>query len=85
MNKATINRAIKHLGIEIQNKRGGGYSYFTSLETGDQVGESVSVCYMNQQTLEQWIANAENAVAEQADYNSKRLEPSPNIRIITKK
>jgi len=61
MTKATINKAIKHLGIEIQNTRGDGYSYFTSLKDGNQVGDSVYVCYLNQLTLEQWIKEATNA------------------------
>jgi hypothetical protein len=63
MTKARINRAIRHLGLEIQNQRGGGYSYFTSLATGDQIGESVMVCYLNQQPLEKWVQDAERAAS----------------------
>jgi predicted RNA-binding Zn-ribbon protein involved in translation (DUF1610 family) len=64
MNKRTINAAIKHLGIEIQHERGAGYFYFTSIETGVTVGESVMVCYYNQLTLDQWVKEAEEAVKE---------------------
>ncbi len=66
--KAQINAKIKHLGVEIQGKRGGGYFYFTSLNSGNQVGLSVMVCYLNQQTLESWIKDAENACNEEAEY-----------------
>lgn len=73
MTKATINRAIRGLGIEIQNKRGDGYSYFTSLATGYQVGDSVPVCYMNHLTLDQWIERAAYEVARQAKEDSFRV------------
>jgi hypothetical protein len=62
MNKRTIDAAIKHLGIEIQHERGAGYFYFTSIETGSTVGESVMVCYYHQLTLDQWVKEAEEAV-----------------------
>lgn len=53
MNKATINRALRPFGLEIQNQRGAGYSYFTDTE-GNQIGASVMVCYLNQATLHDW-------------------------------
>lgn len=58
MNKRTINNAIKHLGVEIQHHRGDGYFYFTSISTGDQVGENVMVCYYHQLSKEQWVSAA---------------------------
>lgn len=54
---STINRAIKHLDLEII--RGNGYSYFLDLKTGDQVGESVPVCYLSHLPLERWIEEAQ--------------------------
>ena len=63
MSTSHINRAIKHLGLEIIHKRGSGYSYFLDLKTGDQVGDSVPVCYLNQLTLARWIGEAEDARA----------------------
>ena len=63
-NSRSINRAIKHLGIEIVYTRADGYFYFLDLETGFQVGESVYVCYLNQLTLEQWVDAAEAAAKE---------------------
>ena len=54
-----INKAIKHLGIEIV--KGKGYQYFCDLKTGAQVGESVLVCYLNHCTLEEWVKEAEIA------------------------
>ena len=62
MTKRTINRAIKHLGLEIQNNRD-GYSYFTSLKTGEQVGMSVYVCYLNSYSLKRWVGEAIYAAA----------------------
>ena len=60
--KRQINRAIRHIGLEIQNNRD-GYSYFTDLRDGCQIGESVYVCYLSQQTVGDWVADAEIAKA----------------------
>lgn len=64
MTKAKINRAIKKYNLEIIHERGSGYSYFLDLTTGDQVGESVCVCYLNQQSLEGWVEDARVAREE---------------------
>jgi hypothetical protein len=61
MTTSKINRAIKHLGLEIVHKRGSGYSYFLDLESGNQIGESVIVCYLNQLPLSRWVEEAEDA------------------------
>jgi len=61
MTTAKINRAIKKYNLEIVHERGSGYSYFSDLTTGDQVGASVQVCYLNQQTLEDWVSDAASA------------------------
>ena len=61
MTKNQINKAIKHLGLEIVGKRGAEYFYFVDLQEGNQVGESVLVCYLNQCTLEEWVQYAEHA------------------------
>ena len=58
--KAIIDKAIKHLNLEII--RGDGYQYFLDLTTGDQVGDSVFVCYLRNLTVEQWVLQAERAV-----------------------
>ena len=59
MSTSRINRAIKHLGLEIIHQRGSGYSYFLDLQTGCQVGDSVPVCYLNQLSLQRWVEQAE--------------------------
>tara|TARA_R110000744_G_scaffold305007_1_gene413350 strand:- start:5101 stop:5331 length:231 start_codon:yes stop_codon:yes gene_type:complete len=51
-----INHAIRHTGLEIV--RGDGYQYFLDWE-GDQVGDAVMVCYLNQMSLERWVEQAE--------------------------
>lgn len=61
MTTSQINRAIRHLNLEIIHKRGSGYSYFLDTSTGDQIGESVQVCYLNALSLEQWVQEAEAA------------------------
>jgi hypothetical protein len=61
MTKAKINRAIRHTRLEIVGTRGDGYFYFLDLTTGNQVGESVMVCYLNQLPLQQWVAEAQMA------------------------
>ena len=63
MTKAKINRAIKHLGIEVVGTRGDGYFYFIDPD-GSTVGGSVMVRYLNHLTIEQWVAEAEEAVSE---------------------
>lgn len=65
--KRTINAALRRSGlpVEIQNNRD-GYSYFTSTLTGAQVGESVLVRYLNQQTVEGWVADARYALKQEA-------------------
>ncbi len=60
---AQVDRAIRHLGVELI--RGRGYFYFVSLDPAvGQVGESIMVCYLNQLTLAQWVACAKNATME---------------------
>jgi hypothetical protein len=61
MTTSKINRAIKHLGLEIIHQRGSGYSYFLDTTTGDQIGESIQVCYLHHLTLEEWIQEATSA------------------------
>jgi len=56
MTTCKINKAIKHLNMEIV--RGKGYQYFLDLEHSEQVGESVMVCYLKQFPLERWIEEA---------------------------
>lgn len=56
-----INAAIAHLGLEII--RGEGYQYFLDKD-GNQVGESVSVCYLNHLKLSAWVACAERALKQ---------------------
>ena len=60
---AQINRKLKPLDIEIVNNRD-GYSYFVHLINGDQVGESVSICYINQCSVQEWVAYGKQALAE---------------------
>ena len=64
INKRSSNAALTRAGIplEIQNNRD-GYSYFTSTVTGGQIGESVMVCYLNQQSIDGWVSDARNALA----------------------
>ena len=61
MTKQKINKAIQFTGLEIQATRGDGYSYFTSIATGDQVGQSNMVCYLKHLSLEEWVQAAEYA------------------------
>jgi hypothetical protein len=62
MTKTQINRAIKHIGLTIQGRRGDGYFYFINAE-GNQCGESVMVCYLRQLPLHRWVRLAEQAIA----------------------
>jgi len=58
MTTARINKAIKHLGLQII--KGNGYAYFLDFD-GNQVGESVMVCYLKSLPLDRWIQQAESA------------------------
>ena len=61
MSKAHINRAIRHLGIKIVS--GEGYFYFVDLaEKIGQVGSSIMVCYLNQQSLQRWVEIAQCSI-----------------------
>lgn len=84
MNKRTINARIKRLGVEIQNKRGGGYSYFTSLTTGEQIGESVPVCYLNHLTAERWEEEAVCACNDYRKQCAERDRPADSLPPISK-
>jgi hypothetical protein len=61
MTTKKINKAIKHLRLEVTYTYGDGYFYFLDLKTGNQVGDSIFVCYLKQLTLEQWVDEAEEA------------------------
>ena len=61
MTTSQINRAIRHLNLEIIHERGSGYSYFLDIATGAQIGDSVQVCYLSSLSLEQWVQEAEAA------------------------
>ena len=65
-----INAALKKAGlpVTIQNNRG-GYSYFVSIETGYQVGDSVLLCYLNQQSIEEWVKDARYAISQDQQTN----------------
>tara|TARA_R110002110_G_scaffold74463_5_gene196985 strand:+ start:1386 stop:1646 length:261 start_codon:yes stop_codon:yes gene_type:complete len=65
--KRQINRYIRHHGVEIQNNRD-GYSYFTALAdtdrwiAGQQIGESVYICWLSQVSVAYWVSEAVSAV-----------------------
>jgi hypothetical protein len=67
----SINAALKRAGlpVTIQNNRG-GYSYFVSTETGNQVGDSVCLCYLNQQSIEEWVKDARYAISQDQQTNN---------------
>ena len=72
MTKQKINRAIQHLGMQIVGRRGDGYFYFVGTDPNvGQIGESVTVCYLHQQSLTRWVEDAESALAE---YKTEQLE-----------
>ena len=60
MNKRSINKAIKNLGLTIEGLRGDGCFYFIDTE-GYQIGKTIYVCYLNQLSLERWQLEAVQA------------------------
>lgn len=58
-----VNRAIKHLGVELV--RGDGYFYFVSLDPNvGPIGDSVMRAHLNQAGLARWVSDAEYAVKQ---------------------
>jgi hypothetical protein len=60
MTTARINKAIRHLNLEVVGN-GDGYFYFVDTVTEYQRGESVMVPYLNRLSLQQWIEEAKRA------------------------
>ena len=60
LTRKTVNKAIAHLGLEIQDN-GDGYFYFTDTKTGDVVGQFVFACRLNFNSLAEWVMEAEDA------------------------
>ena len=64
-NKRSIDRAIKHLGVEVHGKYGDGCYYFCSLKTGNTLdATSVYAARFNQLPLERWVKEAEESIKE---------------------
>ena len=60
MTTARINKAIRHLNLEVVGN-GDGYFYFVDTVTGYQTGESVMVPHLNRLSLQRWIEEAKRA------------------------
>ena len=58
--KYKINKAIKHLRLEIC--KGEGYFYFVHEKDGGLNADSVMVPYYNHLSIEQWVEEAESAL-----------------------
>ena len=58
-----VNRAIKHLGVELV--RGEEHFYFSLLDSDvGQVGEEIYRAHLNQAGLARWVSDAEYAVKQ---------------------
>lgn len=60
--RAQINKAIRPLGVKVV--AGKGYSYFKSLKTGDQIGDSVMTYRQTDLPLSLWVESATQACVE---------------------
>lgn len=58
--RARINKAIAHLGLEIQGGNGSGCFYFTNAH-GALNADSVMVSAMTHLPVSRWVAEAESA------------------------
>jgi hypothetical protein len=70
--RAKINKAIAHLGLEIQGGNGSGCFYFTNAD-GALNADSVMVSAMTHLPVSRWVAEAESAL-EQDGQNHKPLQ-----------
>ncbi|MEY4245523.1 MAG: hypothetical protein RLZZ245_3108 [Verrucomicrobiota bacterium] len=69
-----VNRAIKHLGVELVRGDDGSYFYFSLLNSDvGQVGEEIYRVYLNQAGLARWVSDAEYAVKQ----HQKGLDDEP--------
>ena len=60
-----VNRAIKHLGVELVRGDDGSYFYFSLLNSDvGQVGEEIYRAHLNQAGLARWVSDAEYAVKQ---------------------
>lgn len=59
ISKKAIDKAIRHLNMEIM--AGKGYRYFLDLTTGNQIGQAIMVCWYNQLTIKGWVNTAKFA------------------------
>ena len=60
-----VNRAIRHLGVELIRGDDGSYFYFSLLNSDvGQVGEEIYRVYLNQAGLARWVSDAEYAVQQ---------------------
>ncbi len=64
LTKKAIDKAIAHTNLSLTYTPGDGVFYFIDRTTGYPVGETVYVARMNHLTLDQWVANAEYALAQ---------------------
>jgi hypothetical protein len=55
-----INKAIKHLRLEVE--KGPGYFYFVHEKDGGLNAPSVMVPYYNHLSIERWVEEAESAL-----------------------
>ena len=70
--RARINKAIAHLGLEIQGGNGSGCFYFTNAH-GALNADSVMVSAMTHLPVSRWVAEAQSAV-EQDKQNQKPFQ-----------
>ena len=70
--RARINKAIAHLGLEIQGGNGSGCFYFTNAD-GALNADSVMVSAMTHLPVSSWVAEAKSAL-EQDRKNQKPLQ-----------
>ena len=70
--RAKINKAIAHLGLEIQGGNGSGCFYFTNAH-GVLDADAVMVSAMTHLPVSRWVAEAKSAL-EQHRQNQKPLQ-----------
>ena len=70
--RVRINKAIAHLGLEIQGGNGSGCFYFTNAHSALNA-DSVMVSAMTHLPVSRWVAEAQSAV-EQDKQNQKPLQ-----------
>jgi len=78
--RARINKAISHLGLEIEGGNGSGCFYFTNAH-GTLNADSVMVSAMTHLPVARWVEEAQSALEQHTQNQTPAKELVPVIKL----